>query len=100
MFKNVMVYRIAEGWSPNLSDVEAALQAARFVECGATQDKSIGWVEPRGQAHGPLVESVGGQWIAKLRPVLASMAAHCSSTRRRSTLPGTALDSIISLTIH
>lgn len=66
MFKNVMVYRIAEGWSPNLGDVEAALQGARFVECGATQDKSVGWVEPRGQAHGPLVESVGGQWIAKL----------------------------------
>ena len=66
MFKNVMVYRIAEGWRPSLSDVEAALQGARFVECGATQDKSVGWVEPRGQAHGPLVESVGGQWIAKL----------------------------------
>ena len=44
MFKNVMVYRIAEGWRPSLGDVEAALQGARFVECGATQDKSVGWV--------------------------------------------------------
>jgi len=66
MFKNVMVYRIGEGWSPSLAEVEAALQAARFVACGATQDKSIGWIEPRGQAHGPLVESVGGQWVSKL----------------------------------
>ena len=48
MFKNVMVYRIGEGWSPSLSDVESALQGQRFVECGATQDKSVGWAEPRG----------------------------------------------------
>jgi recombination associated protein RdgC len=62
-----MVYRIGEGWRPSLSEVEAALQTARFVACGATQDKSIGWVEPRGQEHGPLVESVGGQWLVKLK---------------------------------
>ena len=66
MFKNVMVYRIGEGWNPSLAEVEAALQAARFVACGATQDKSIGWIEPRGEEHGPLVESVGGHWMAKL----------------------------------
>ena len=58
MFKNVMVYRIGEGWRPSLADAEQALQAARFVECGPTQDKSVGWTEPRGQAHGPLLESV------------------------------------------
>jgi len=81
MFKNVMVYRIAEGWSPDLGDVEAALQGARFVECGATQDKSVGWVEPRGQAHGPLVESVGGQWIAKL--MIESKAVPGNVLRRR-----------------
>jgi recombination associated protein RdgC len=80
MFKNVMVYRIAEGWRPSLGDVEAALQGARFVECGATQDKSVGWVEPRGQAHGPLVESIGGQWIAKL--MIESKAVPGSVLRR------------------
>jgi recombination associated protein RdgC len=66
MFKNVMVYRIGEGWNPSLAEVEAALQPARFAECGASQDKSVGWIEPRGQEHGPLVESVGGQWMVKL----------------------------------
>ena len=66
MFKNVMVYRIGEGWNPSLAEVEAALQPARFVECGASQDKSIGWIEPRGEDNGPLVESVGGQWMVKL----------------------------------
>ncbi len=56
MFKNVTIYRIAPGWSATLADMEAALDAARFKPCGATQDKSVGWVEPRGEAHGPLVE--------------------------------------------
>jgi recombination associated protein RdgC len=35
------------------------------MECGATQEKSLGWVVPRGEAHGPLAESVGGQWILR-----------------------------------
>ncbi|MFM7026872.1 MAG: recombination-associated protein RdgC, partial [Limnohabitans sp.] len=81
MFKNVMVYRIGESWSPSLGDVESALQDERFVECGATQDKSVGWSEPRGQAHGPLVESVGGQWIAKL--VIESKVVPGNVVRRK-----------------
>jgi len=46
--------------------MEESLDSARFVECGASQEKSIGWIEPRGEANGPLVESVGGQLILKL----------------------------------
>ncbi len=67
MFKNVTIYRIAPGWEATLEDMEAALDVARFVPCGATQDKAVGWVEPRGEAHGPLVESVAGQRILKLQ---------------------------------
>ena len=66
VFKNVTIYRIAPGWAATLEAMEAALDAARFVPCGATQDKSVGWVEPRGEAHGQLVESVAGQRILKL----------------------------------
>ncbi|WP_439518358.1 recombination-associated protein RdgC [Hydrogenophaga sp.] len=66
MFKNVTIYRIAPGWAATLESMESALDAARFVPCGATQDKSVGWMEPRGEAHGPLVESVAGQRILKL----------------------------------
>lgn len=66
MFKNVTIYRIAPGWDATLESMEAALDAARFVPCGASQDKSVGWAEPRGEEHGPLVESVGGQRILKL----------------------------------
>jgi len=65
VFKNVMVYRLGTGALP-LEQAEAAAAAARFTECSATQDKSVGWVEPRGQAHGPLIESVQGHWILKL----------------------------------
>lgn len=66
MFKNVIMYRIGPGWSASVAQIEDSLDSARFVPCGASQEKSIGWVEPRGEAHGPLVESVGGQLILKL----------------------------------
>ncbi len=67
MFKNVIVYRIGEGWTATLAQIEDSLDAERFVPCGASQDKSVGWIEPRGEAHGPLVESVAGQLMLKLK---------------------------------
>lgn len=66
MFSNLTVYRIAPNWEPSLETMEAALDAARFAPCSASQDKSVGWAEPRGEEHGPLVESVAGQRILKL----------------------------------
>ena len=66
MFKNVMVYRLPADWSASLEQVEQGLEKGRFVECGATQMKSLGWVAPRGVQHGVLAESVGGQWLLKL----------------------------------
>lgn len=65
MFHNLIIYRIAPGWEPGLQTVEDALAKAPFLECGATQEKSCGWVPPRGEAHGALLESIGGQWIAR-----------------------------------
>ncbi|MEY2890511.1 MAG: hypothetical protein RJA98_419 [Pseudomonadota bacterium] len=66
MFKNLTVYRVGPEWQAELTEVEDKLQKHRFIACGASQPMSMGWVEPRGQAHGPLVESVAGQWIFKL----------------------------------
>ncbi len=63
VFKNVIVYRIEPAWSQDLIAAETALQQLRFVPCGASQEKSVGWVPPRGDEHGPLVESIDGQWI-------------------------------------
>ena len=66
MFKNVMVYRLVSEWTTTQAQLEEALEASRFAECGASQEKSVGWTEPRGVANGPLVEIVGGQWMLKL----------------------------------
>lgn len=65
MFKNAIIYRIGT-LAATLDQAEAALQRARFIECGPTQEKSVGFVPPRGEAHGALVESIGGQWICRL----------------------------------
>lgn len=61
-----MMYRMVSPWTMAVEALEAALEDGRFVECGASQEKSVGWVAPRGEAHGALVEVVGGQWLLKL----------------------------------
>ncbi len=66
MFKNLLLYRIAPGWSADLSAAERQLDKSRFVACSASQPASSGWVEPRGEAHAPLAESVDGQWHLRL----------------------------------
>jgi recombination associated protein RdgC len=66
VFKNLIIYKITPGWTAQAEQIEECLQTGHFVECGASQEKSVGWVEPRGQANGPLLESVAGQWILKL----------------------------------
>ncbi|KQO38055.1 exonuclease [Acidovorax sp. Leaf84] len=65
MFHNLIIYRIAPGWLPDLQAVEEALAKCPFLECGATQEKSLGWMPPRGEAHGALAESVAGQWMLR-----------------------------------
>lgn len=61
----MIVYRIAQQSPLALAQLEQALGKTPFVECGATQERSQGWAPPRGEPHGPLVESVGGQWILR-----------------------------------
>lgn len=67
MLKNMTVYRIGAEWAADLAGLEAGLATQRFVPCSASQPQSSGWIEPRGQAHGPLVEAVGGQWLMTLQ---------------------------------
>jgi len=67
VFKNMIVYRIAPEWQVELTQLEEALAKAPFQECGATQEKSSGWVPPRGEAHGLLAESVGGHWMLRFQ---------------------------------
>lgn len=67
MFKNLIVYRIARSWMPDLVAAEQALSAQRFAPCTASQAVSRGWVEPRGIAHGSLIEAIGRQWMLTLK---------------------------------
>ena len=76
-----MVYRIGPAWTTSLDQLEANLQTARFVECGLTQEKSVGWTPPRGDDNGPLAESVGGQWL--LRLMMESKAVPASVINRK-----------------
>ena len=66
MFKNALVYRIEHWAPPTLTEMEERLSGARFIECGATQPESAGWVAPRGNKHAALAESIGGQVVFKL----------------------------------
>ena len=96
MIKNAIIYRIAEGWQPDLQQLEDALQKTVFVECAPTQERSVGWIPPRGEEHGPLAESVAGQWMlrfmsqSKLLPAsvlnnkVKEKAAHISKTEGRN----------------
>ncbi|MCA6216894.1 recombination-associated protein RdgC [Ideonella sp. B7] len=67
MFKNLIVYRIGPEWVPDLVAAEQALAKEPFVPCAPSQPLSLGWVPPRGIEHAPFIESVGGQWLVKLK---------------------------------
>ena len=67
LFKNLIAYRIAPEWTPPALDViEAEMQRLAFQPCGATQELSVGWLPPRGEENGAMVEIIGGQWLMKL----------------------------------
>ena len=66
MFKNLIVYRIAAEWNASAADIASALDGSRFVACGPTQQKSVGWVEPRGEPGGALVDVVDGHLMLRL----------------------------------
>lgn len=68
MFKNLSLYRCDTSAAQTpLDSLEAALDRARFQPCAPTQEKSVGWVEPRGIDHAALVETIQGQRLLRLR---------------------------------
>ncbi|MES2483240.1 MAG: recombination-associated protein RdgC, partial [Pseudomonadota bacterium] len=67
LFKNLIAYRIAPEWTPpSVETLEAELLRLAFQPCGPTQALSVGWVPPRGEDNGAMVETVAGHWIMKL----------------------------------
>lgn len=80
-FTNAHIYRIFGGCTlPDLPAIEDSLTLNTFEPCTASQSESTGWTPPR-EEHGPLIESVGGQWIAKL--MMESKSVPGSTLRRK-----------------
>lgn len=67
MFKALTPYRLTARYALDPEHVEQALEAAPFVSCGPTQPLSVGFVPPRGKAHGLLAEWINGHGVALLK---------------------------------
>lgn len=64
-FKNLQLYRLPTFWDMDLASLESQLARGPFVQCGAHQATSRGWVSPR--KDGSLVFSIGSQWLIALK---------------------------------
>ena len=67
MFKNLIVYRIGEGWQPDATQLADKLAKEPFLSCAPTQPLAVGWAPPRDVEHAPLVEVIDGHWLLKLK---------------------------------
>lgn len=67
MFKNLITYRIGEGWTTDAPQLAEQLAKETFLPCAPTQPLAVGWAPPRGIEHAPLVEVVDGHWLVKLK---------------------------------
>lgn len=77
MFNNINLFRIPDGWDMDADRLAGFLSKARFVPCGATDEKTSGWSEPRNGDQ--MVIANDGQWIAQysveVKKVPASIVA-------------------------
>jgi recombination associated protein RdgC len=81
MFKNAIIYRVS-GLPKSAQALADALAHQVYQPCSPNQERSEGWVPPRGQAHGALVETVEGQWIACL--TIETRTVPAADVRRRA----------------
>lgn len=63
MFTTATLFRIAPAWLPMLSSSLESMQPFAFEPCAPSAEISTGWVSPRGEKNGPLVEVIAGQWL-------------------------------------
>lgn len=75
MFKSATIFKI----TLSDTDLETAAAQAAFTPCGPTQERSMGWVPPRGHDHGALVEYIDGQIIMKMMIETKSVPAQAIS---------------------
>lgn len=75
MFKSATAYRILPTFQYQPENFLAAICTQLFAPCGPTQERSIGFVEPRNEKHGANVEVVGGQIILSVQVETKSVPA-------------------------
>lgn len=80
MFKAATLFRLTSAL-PDLTSLQASLQQKGFEPCGPTQELAWGWTSPRGEAHGALVEAVGGHWILSLQVQVKKVPGHALQER-------------------
>lgn len=93
MFKNLTVFKIGTGFPASFDALETALRWMPFLATTASQNKSVGWVPPRGKEHGALAESVNGHWMlrfmAETRQVPASVVVQRRVDEMAATIEAT-----------
>lgn len=67
MFKSLTAYHLPAAAQPDPARLDEQLAALPFKPCGPVDPISFGFVPPRGQAHGPLVEWVNGHALLRLQ---------------------------------
>jgi recombination associated protein RdgC len=82
IFKNLSIFSVSLGLRSRQEDLRNALLSRPFVECAPSQEKSMGWVTPRGHDYGGFMESVGGQWI--LRFVIETKSVPATAIARQA----------------
>lgn len=73
MFKNLCLFKIVQ--LIPMDNLAETLESARFLPCGASQEKSVGWEPPRGGQHDEFAPSVDGHTILKLTTEVKSVPA-------------------------
>ena len=81
MFKSLTIFNVVTGFPASVDTLETALQQMPFVAITGSQNKSVGWVPPRGQEHGALAESINGHWM--LRFMVETRQVPASVVQRR-----------------
>lgn len=64
-FKNLIIFRITEGWKPTAVELSETLSKGVFQPCGAADRESSGWVPVC--ENGALAHGVNGQLLIALR---------------------------------
>ncbi|MBU3577494.1 recombination-associated protein RdgC [Polynucleobacter sp. UK-Kesae-W10] len=66
MFKNATIYKLGALPDGGIIAAEESMKADEFAPCGSSQEKSVGWVCPRGHEYGAMIESSDGHHFARL----------------------------------